>query len=109
MRVDLFSWTIGTAIISSILFFVLGLFTTNDLYHMILLVVIALLSIIIFARKYPELSSFKSSGVIGMIVFISLFITADAHGRIEDIGLKYLILLITFFIAGYIGKISTKK
>ncbi len=109
MKVDLFSWAIGTAIISSILFFVLGLFTTNDLYHIILLIVIALLSIIIFSRKYSELSSFKSSGIIGMIAFIALFITADAHGSIEDIGLKYLTLLVTFFIAGYIGKISTKK
>jgi len=109
MKVDLFNWSIGTAIISTLLVFVLGLFTTNDLYHLILLIVIVLLSVMILARKYPQLSSFKSSGIIGMIVFISLFIVADSRGNIEDIGFKYLMLLIAFFVAGYIGKISIKK
>jgi hypothetical protein len=109
MKIDLFNWSIGTAIISSILFFVLGLFTTNDLYHLITLVAIALLSIIIFSRKYPQLSSFKSGGIIGVVVFVSLYMTGNVRGRIEDLGWTYLILLITFFVAGYIGKISIKK
>lgn len=109
MEVDLFSWSIGNVIITSILFYLLGLITTNGLYHLILLAALVLASVIVFSRKYPQLASFKSGATIGLVVLATTGAINSIRGGIEELGLAFLIFLIVFFVAGYIGKLSIKK
>ena len=109
MEVDLFNWSIGTILITAVLFFLLGSITSNDLYHLILLAIIMLVSVIVFSRKYPQLASFKSGATIGLVTMATMGITNETRGGIEDLGITFLIFLIVFFVAGYIGKASIKK
>ena len=109
MKVDLFNWSIGTIIITSVLFYLLRLFTTNDLYHLILLAIITLVSVIVFSRKYPLLASFRSGATIGLVTVATMGITNDVRGGIKELGFIFLAFLIMFFVAGYIGKLSIKK
>jgi hypothetical protein len=110
MIYDLFNWSIITAIISYTLFFVLGLFTGNDLYHLIALVVIFLVSIIILAKKNPAQLSFKSAGIIGAILMTTLLINGQIiRMGIEDFVIYLAVYAITFIVAGFIGKLIKRS
>jgi hypothetical protein len=110
MKINLFNYSIGTALVTTILYFILGLITSNDIFHLVLLIIIALVSIIIFSRKFPELASFKSGAILGLIIMASMLILNKAvHGRIEDLIIYLVTFAIVLVICGYIGKFSVKK
>ena len=111
MKYDLFNWALITAIITFFATILLGLATSNDLIFIIMIVVIAGISILLFAKKNPELVNFKAGAAIGLAVLAALSVASDIDIGFapEDIIYEIIIFAIAFFAAGYFAKLIKRK
>ncbi|MBT3985796.1 hypothetical protein HOD38_03980 [archaeon] len=105
MEKGLFNWAIITALVSALLFFVVGLFTSDDLIVLALVVILSLISIIVFSKKAE--GSFTSGAFLAMVVFAVMTIVVDLRNW-EGLGVALFIFTIVFLVGGFIGKWSSK-
>jgi len=105
MERGLFNWAVITALVSSLLFFVVGMFTTNDLIILGLVVVLALVSIIVYSKKAE--GSFITGAFLGLIVFVMLAVVEGIRNWMGFGGFLFMFAIV-FFIGGFIGKWSSK-
>ncbi len=114
---DLFKWSIITAFVVSLVTFILN-FVARDLnlegigLKLIVAIVLTIISVIYFMKKYgvPD-SSFTAGGIIGLSAVVGM-VSANLlkpyifWNNFLEYVLTLLLFLIVYFIGGFIGKWS---
>ena len=105
MEKELFNWAVITALVSALLFFVVGMITSNDLIILALVVVLALVSILVYSHKAE--GSFITGAFLALIVFVILVVVEGLRDWTGFGGFLFMFAIV-FFIGGFIGKWSSK-
>ncbi|MEM2916167.1 MAG: hypothetical protein QXT19_02310 [Candidatus Woesearchaeota archaeon] len=103
---DLFKWSLITAFVISLATFLLNFVTKGIGIKLIVAIVLTIIAIIYFTKKYgvPD-SSFTAGGVIGLSAMAGLAVVVTTD--VLEYILTLLLFVIAFFIGGFVGKWSS--
>jgi hypothetical protein len=102
---DLFKWSLITAFGISLITFLLNFVTKGIGIKLIVTIVLTVLVIIYFMKKYgvPD-SGFAAGGILGLCAMAGLVMVVTTD--VLEYALTLLLFLIAFFIGGFVGKWS---
>ncbi len=105
MDLDFFKWALGTGVAASIVFLILNMITTNDLFAYVGLFAIFIVSLMGLSSKLPSAVSFKSGAILCMVCMTAMIIVGQiVYKDIVD-WIVYLALYVAaFVIGGYAAK-----
>lgn len=110
MKFNLFNWSILTAFVSYVLFFVIGLMTSNDFYLLILAFVVFFVSVILFSKRAQKVTAFKTGAILGISVITPLLLNGQIIlSSFEKFGLYLLFYVVVFLVSGFLAKLIIKK
>jgi hypothetical protein len=100
---DLFKWSIITAFVVSLVTFILNFVTKGIGIKLIVAIVLTIIAIIYFMKKYgvPG-SSFDAGGIIGLAAMTGLAVVMTTD--ILEYILTLSLFVIAYFLGGFIGK-----
>ncbi|MEM4239833.1 MAG: hypothetical protein QXM31_03165 [Candidatus Woesearchaeota archaeon] len=103
---DLFKWSLITAFVISLVTFLLNFVTKGIGIKIIVAVVLTVLVIIYFMKKYgvPD-SGFSAGSIIGLAAMAGLAVVVTTD--VLEYILTLLLFVIAFFIGGFVGKWSS--
>ncbi|MEM4246979.1 MAG: hypothetical protein QXR48_02025 [Candidatus Woesearchaeota archaeon] len=103
---DLFKWSLITAFGISLITFLLNFITKGIGIKIIVAVVLTVLVIIYFMKKYgvPD-SGFSAGSIIGLAAMAGLTVVVTTD--VLEYILTLLLFVIAFFIGGFVGKWSS--
>lgn len=102
---ELFKWAIITALIISVVSFALNFITNSLGIRLIVAIVLTIVSVVWYTRKYgvPE-SRFQAGGIIGLCAMTGLAVVMTKD--ILEYVLTLLLFVIAYFIGGFTAKLS---
>lgn len=110
---DLFRWSVITALVVSLVTFILNFATKGVGLKLIVAVILSIIAVIYFMKKYgvPD-SSFAAGGIIGIAAVVGM-VTANLlppvifWDNLLEYILTLLLFIIAYFIGGFVGKWSS--
>jgi len=108
MERDLFIWTLCTALVAFLLSFVVGIFTTNDLFAWLLIIATYLIATYLYLRK-DQASPFTTGATFGLAILTAVLISGKAvQNNVEAFFVYIAIFGVTFVASGGVALLLKK-
>ncbi len=113
MDLNFFKVALGTGVVASIFFYILGMVTSSDIFGFVGLFIIYVISLLLLSSKLPTDVSFKNGAILGMVCMASMVIVGQAVNGIVDLLIYLVMFAVAFAVGGYAAKfipgLLTKK